>query len=112
MTIIEALKMPEAENPHGVSVRKLHATEHVAANLITLEPGQALKLHKTPVDAFFYLLEGQGTVEIGGESRMVQAHTLVPSPAGIAHRLLNESAATVRFLVVKTPNPPAGGKIL
>ena len=61
MTIIEALKAPEAENPHSVSVRKLHATEHVAANLVTLEPGQALKLHKTPVDAFFYLLEGRNT---------------------------------------------------
>ena len=112
MTIIEALKAPEAENPHSVSVRKLHATEHVAANLVTLEPGQALKLHKTPVDAFFYLLEGQGTVEIGGERRIVQAHTLVPSPAGIPHRLLNESTGTVRFLVVKTPNPTESGKIL
>jgi len=112
MTMIDALNAPEAENPHGVSVRKLHATKHVAANLITLEPGQALKLHKTPVDAFFYILEGQGTVEIGGERRTAPPNTLIPSPAEIPHRLLNESQGIVRVLVVKTPGPTESGKLL
>jgi quercetin dioxygenase-like cupin family protein len=112
MKTIEALTAAEVENPHGVSVRKLHETSHVVASLITLKPGEALHLHKTPVDAFFYALEGQGTVEIGGERQTVRPHTLVPSPAGITHRLLNESSGMVRFLVVKTPGSAGGGKIV
>ncbi len=112
MDTVFAPHAPETPNPHGVSVRKLHETDHVVAVFITLSPGQALKLHKTPVDAFFYALDNGGTVEIGGEKRPVAAHTLVPSPAGIPHRLLNESGETVRFLVVKTPRPAESTKVL
>ncbi|MCX6561476.1 MAG: cupin domain-containing protein [Candidatus Aminicenantes bacterium] len=112
MKMIQALLAPEAENPHGVSVRPLHDTEHVAAVMITLEPGQSLKLHRTPVDAFFFALEGEPTVEVGGERRTIAPWTLVDSPALVPHRILNESMTRVRVLVVKTPKPTTSGKIL
>jgi quercetin dioxygenase-like cupin family protein len=112
MKKILSLLAPETENPHGVSVRKLHETEHVVTVLITLQPGQALKLHKTPVDAFFFGLEGEGTVEIGGEREKLASFTLVDSPARIPHRILNESDGLVRVLVVKTPRPGESTKIL
>ncbi len=112
MKAISALQVPEADNPHGVSVRKLHESEHVAAEFITLEPGQSLKLHKTPVDAFFFALEGEPTVEIGGERQTISPWTLADSPAAVPHRILNEGTKRVRVLVVKTPNPTAGPKIL
>jgi mannose-6-phosphate isomerase-like protein (cupin superfamily) len=63
MRIVSASEAPETDNPHGVSARPLHSSEHVQVSMITLQPGQALKLHSTPVDAFFYVLEGSGTVE-------------------------------------------------
>jgi len=91
------------KNTHGVSARGLHSTEHVQVSLITLQPGEALKLHRTPVDAFFYVLEGEGLVEIGDERELVGADTLIDSPARIPHRLLNEGNGVFRVLVVKTP---------
>ncbi len=112
MKTVYAPETPEVSNPHQVSVRKLHETDHVAAVWITLKPGEALKLHVTPVDAFFFALEGRGTVEIGGEKQVVEPQTLIHSPARIPHRLLNESQETVRFLVVKTPRPTQNGRIL
>jgi len=112
MKIIEAWNAPDAPNPHGVSARGLHATEHVQVVLVTLEAGEALKRHITPVDVFFYVLEGQGIVEIGEEREEVSADMLVESPARIPHRLINEGSDVFRVLVVKTPRPTEATRIL
>jgi len=112
MKIVSAYEAPESENPHGVSARPLHSTEHVQVSILTLSPGQALKLHSTPVDAFFYVLEGSGTVEIGEESEHVSEGMLIDSPAKIPHRLLNEGTETFRFLVVKTPRQADATRLL
>ena len=112
MEIINALEVLDMENAHGMSAKPLHSTEHVQAVMITLAPGEALKLHLTPVDAFFYVLEGAGVVEIGGEQEHVHQDQLILSPAKIAHRLWNESDATFRFLVVKTPRQKEKSRLL
>lgn len=112
MNIIKALEAAPGDNPHGVDARSLHSTEYVQVTMITLKPGEGLKLHLTPVDAFFYVLEGTGKVEIGGEIEEVQADMLVDSPARVPHRLFNESDADFRFLVVKTPRQADPTKLL
>ncbi len=112
MHIVNALTAAESSNPHGVSARELFSTEHAQVVMVTLQPGEALKLHITPVDVFFYVLEGAGIVEIGGEQQPVVRDMLVESPARIPHRLLNESDAVFRFLVVKTPRPTTSTKLL
>ena len=112
MKIVRALEVAQSENPHGVDARGLHSTEHVQVSMITLKSGEGLKLHLTPVDAFFYILEGTGKVEIGGETQEVGADMLVESPARIPHRLFNESDADFRFLVVKTPRQTDATRLL
>jgi mannose-6-phosphate isomerase-like protein (cupin superfamily) len=81
-------------------------------SMITLKPGEGLKLHLTPVDAFSYVLEGTGKVEIGDEVEEVSKDTLIDSPARIPHRLFNEGDADFRFLVVKTPRQADATKLL
>jgi quercetin dioxygenase-like cupin family protein len=112
MNVVNALTAPESPNPHGVSARELLSTEHAQAVMVTLQPGEALKLHVTPVDVFFYVLEGEGIVEIGGEQRTVVRDTLVESPVRVPHRLLNESDGVFRCLVVKTPRPTEKTRLL
>lgn len=112
MKIVNAHEAATADNPHGVDVRPLHSTEHVEVNMVTLRPGEALKLHVTPVDAFFYVLDGMGKVEIGEEVEQVGADMLVHSPAHIPHRLFNDGNSDFRFLVVKTPRQAGGSKVL
>jgi quercetin dioxygenase-like cupin family protein len=104
---ITADKIAVADNPHGVDVRHLYSTPHVVASQITLEPGEVVKPHKVPVDAFFYVLEGTPSIEIEGEVLAAAPDTLVPSAAGHVHAIRNEGDARVRFLVIKTPNPKA-----
>ncbi len=112
MNIVHALTAAESPNPHEISARELLSTEHAQVVMVTLQPGEALKLHLTPVDVFFYVLEGEGVVEIGGERELVGRDTLVESPARIPHRLLNESDAVFRCLVVKTPRPTETTRLL
>lgn len=70
---------------------------------MSLAPGQTLKRHTTPVDVFFYILEGKGVVEIGEENQEVEKDTLIDSPKDIPHLLRNTEDSVFRFLVVKLP---------
>jgi quercetin dioxygenase-like cupin family protein len=99
-------------NPHHVDARKIYDTQHAMAVVITLKPGEALKKHITPVDVFFYVLEGIGQVEIGDEKQRVSKDMLVESPARIPHTWSNESEEIFRVLVVKVPKPTEETKLL
>lgn len=79
---------------------------------ITLQPGESLKPHKTPVDVFFYILEGNPTVHVGDNSTVFTKDTLVESPKEIVHYLSNSGNEIARILVVKTPNPQNSTKVL
>ncbi|MGC9436002.1 MAG: cupin domain-containing protein [Methanomicrobiales archaeon] len=105
MIVRQVSEVPVSENPHGVDARQVYDSEHAVAVVITLQPGESLKKHITPVDVFFYTLEGTGTVEIGGERETVGSGVLVESPAGIPHRWMNDAEGVFRVLVVKVPKP-------
>lgn len=105
MQTISAELTAVADNPHGVDVRHLYSTPHVVVSQIALEPGEVVKPHKAPVDAFFYVLEGEASIEVEGDVVKAARDTMVPSAAGHLHAIRNESEGRVRFLVVKTPNP-------
>lgn len=107
MKVINARDGADKPNPHGVSAKVLHENPHAVVLQITLEAGQSLRLHTTPVDVFFYVLEGSGIVQVGEEQREVHVDDLIDSPKGIPHRLLNPGDGRFRFLVVKTPKPGA-----
>ena len=92
-------------NPHGVDARNLYNTENAMITIITLEPGQSLIRHITPVDVAFYVLEGTGVVEIGDEKMQVTKDTLIESPKDIVHCWYNESSNLLRFMVIKAPKP-------
>jgi mannose-6-phosphate isomerase-like protein (cupin superfamily) len=100
------------DNPHNVDARKIYDTNHAQAVHITLNPGESLKRHITPVDVFFYVLEGTGIVEIGDEKKEVGSDTLIESPAKIVHCWYNESNEILRILVVKVPRPTESTRIL
>lgn len=112
MKIVEVKNVGSKPNPHGVDARNISDTESAQVVLITLKPGEALKKHITPVDVFFYVIEGDVIVEIGDERAVAGQDTLVESPAKIPHRLINESNGIGRILVVKTPKPTEATKIL
>jgi quercetin dioxygenase-like cupin family protein len=112
MKITNIAQVVSGPNPHHVDARKVYDTENAIAVVITLQPGEFLKKHITPVDVFFYVLEGTGIVEIGDEKEVCSKDTLIESPARIPHRWINESNDIFRVLVVKVPKPVEETKLL
>jgi len=112
MKVVDVKQAETTPNPHGVQAARVYDTEHAQAVHILLRPGESLKRHATPVDVFFYVLEGEGTVEIGEERERVGRDTLVESPARIPHRWVNEGQGDLRILVVKVPRPREETRIL
>lgn len=96
---------PLMENAHNVDARNLYNTEHAVITVLTLNPGQTLKRHKTPVDAAFFVLSGVGIVEIGEEKLEVGANTFIESPKEIMHCWYNESDEKLVIMVIKSPKP-------
>lgn len=112
MKIVDATKTPSSENPHHVDARKLCEIPNAVVVMITLQPGESLKRHMTPVDVIFYVLEGTGVIEIGDEKSTAGKDTLIESPARIPHRWINESTSVFRVLVIKVPKPTEETKLL
>jgi len=77
-----------------------------------LNPGESLKRHITSVDVFFYVLEGNGIVEIGDEQRKVAPDTLVESPKKALYCWCNKSNEILRIPVVRVPRPTGSARIL
>ncbi len=112
MKIINARTAPASPNPHVVEAALVYDSEHATAVHLTLEPGQSLKRHITPVDVFFYVLEGTGVVEIGEETETVGPDSVIDSPARIPHCWHNRADQTLRVLVVKVPRPTEQTRLL
>ncbi len=112
MEVFKVNEIKIEETPHKVDVRKLYDKDSAQAVHITLQPGEALKPHITPVDVFFYVLEGTPEILVGKEKIQVQADSLVESPKGIVHCLYNNSTNAARILVVKAPKPTTQAKLL
>ncbi len=112
MKIVEVKQAQLTENPHKIESRKLYDADSAQVMHISLQPGQALKPHITPVDVFFYVLEGTPHVLVGEEKIQVNADSLVESPKDIVHCLYNESDTLARILVVKAPKPTAQTKFV
>ncbi len=92
-------------NKNGVIGRRIYDMPEGQIIHMTVEAGCNLPAHKTPVNVVFYVLEGELTIEIGGERQACPAGTLVESPTQISHALINRTDKTARLLVMKLPKP-------
>jgi quercetin dioxygenase-like cupin family protein len=108
VNVLEITKVgetPISKNPHGVDARQIYNHENAQVIVLTLQPGESLRRHITPVDVFFYVLEGRGVVEVGDENQEVSKDTIIHSPAKIIHCWHNKSDSKLRIMVAKTPKP-------
>ena len=105
MKPITVAESPVVPNPHGLDAHRLFASPHVEVVHISLPPGKALVRHASPVDSLFYVIDGTATIESGSERVTAPSGTTMPHPARTMHQVLNETAAQLRFLVIKTPKP-------
>lgn len=52
---------------------------------------------------FFFVLEGEATLEIAGEREVLRKYEGAEVPPGAPHQMFNESGGEIEFLVVSQP---------
>lgn len=107
MEVVKINSVPLKETPRGIAGRQLIDLPDIHIMNLVLNPGERVPDHVTPVDVLFHVIEGQGTVRIGGETANVEAGEIIVSPAKIPHGLQASEDSKLSVLVMKTPNPKA-----
>lgn len=93
----------DAEKPPKVT---LFESERLLLGLNCLEPGQAQKVHThADQDKFYFVLEGTGKFEVGGETRTEGQGCAVWAPAGVEHGVIATGDAPLVLLVGIAPAP-------
>jgi mannose-6-phosphate isomerase-like protein (cupin superfamily) len=86
----------------GSTIRELHHTDEQSLAEATLEPGQATDRHyHSRTEEIYFLLEGEGEMEVDGEHRRVVPGDAVLIPAGAWHQIRAETV--LRFLCCCAP---------
>ncbi|MCG8607073.1 cupin domain-containing protein [bacterium] len=84
----------------------LFETDHFFCDVYCLEPGQVQKLHSHQnADKVYFVLEGNGIIQIGSEERIVQKNEICLAPAGQQHGVRNNTDQRLSLLVFMSPNP-------
>ena len=69
-----------------------------------LSPGEMIPPHThTREDECNFVLEGELTLDVGGEIVVAKADSFVIKPRGVSHALCNTATVPVRFLEFHTP---------
>ena len=91
----------------GVACDGWHLVNQASLSVIRerMPPGAAETHHfHGQARQFFYVLAGQATMRIEEEDVVLQAGEGVEIPPGVPHRIRNEGASDVHFLVVSQPH--------
>ncbi len=112
MNISNVSETQVKQNVHQVDARMLYDKDSAQAVHMQLNPGQSLKPHITPVDVFFFVIEGTPDVLIGEDKKRGETNSLVESPKDTVHCIYNNTDSIVRILVVKAPRPTTATKVL
>ncbi|MGM0502368.1 MAG: cupin domain-containing protein [Bacillota bacterium] len=104
---MEIIKMDQVEgskNKRGVIAKGLLRNDDAQIMNLVLEPGDEVGEHSVPVNVFFYIVEGTGTLQIGDESKVVEAKDIIPCPPNTTMSLQADQGEKFVVLNVKTPS--------
>ncbi|MCH7678319.1 cupin domain-containing protein [candidate division KSB1 bacterium] len=84
----------------------LFETRNFFCDIYCLEPGQIQKAHThNGADKIYFVLEGQGTIQIGNEEKIVKKNEICLAKSGLVHGVKNSSDERLTLLVFMAPNP-------
>jgi len=88
----------------GSTIRELHHTQVQSLAEATLEVEQATERHYHRVtEEIYFVLKGQGKMEVEGETTHVRPGDAVLIPAGAWHQLENNGTSELRILCCCAP---------
>jgi quercetin dioxygenase-like cupin family protein len=70
----------------------------------TYQPMAYVEMHSHKVqEQVYHVLDGEGAMHIGDETRIVRRHDVIFIPPGIPHSIVNNGLTDLTFIVVTTP---------
>lgn len=77
---------------------------HVDFRISVYQPmGYVATHHHKVQEQIYYILEGEGLMEIAGQKTIVTPFTTIFIPPGVEHAIYNTGLTDLRFIVVTTP---------
>jgi quercetin dioxygenase-like cupin family protein len=107
MILVEIIKLEELEgktNKRGVVAKAVLKNDNAQVMNLILSEGDIVPAHQVPVDVFFYVREGKGTLRIGEESNVVEEGTIITCPPNTEMELKADQGEKFEVLNVKTPS--------
>lgn len=94
--------------PGGKVRKRVFITDKLEMELVCYEPGTStVEHHHVGQDEIFMILEGSGTITVGGEPVRVGPGSLVYAPADIKHGIEPDRDGRMVMVFVKAPGRSA-----
>lgn len=77
--------------------------ENFVMGYVELEPGGSVPMHDHVQEEVYYIVEGNGTIEVGNETREVKTGDAVYIPPNDPHCLTNTSTKQMTMMFVYSP---------
>ena len=79
-------------------------TKHFDFRLSTYQPKGFVAKHRQEVEEqIYYMLEGEGLMELDGVRKVVRSGATIFIPSGVEHALYNTGTNDLTFLVITSP---------
>ena len=102
--LVRAAEVEPVEMVPGVWRRTLSYGQRLMVVQTTLEEGTVVPVHSHPHEQITYIVEGQLTMEVGGQTHVLGPGDSLLLPGDVEHG----ATAIERTLVIDTFSPPRG----
>ncbi len=108
MIDVRSLKDLVEFQPGGKVRKRVFITDKIEMELVCYEPGTStVEHHHVGQDEIFIIMEGTGTITVGGEPVRVGPGSLVFAPADIKHGIEPDKDGRMVMVFVKAPGRSA-----
>jgi len=100
MEVIKLDKLEGEKNKKGIMAKKLISKDNVTLTNLVLAPGDMVPAHSVPVDVFFYIVKGKGTLKIGDEEKVVEEREVIICPPETTMMLKADQGGKIKHFFV------------
>ncbi|SRR6056297_1152315 len=103
MSVIKLENLEQHENMRGIMTKDVLKNEDVQVKNLNLKEGDVVPPHQVPVNVFFHVLEGKGSIMIGDETFQLDEKDFITCPPNTKMKVMADRGAKFSILNVKTP---------
>lgn len=89
---------------------KTVGSEQLGVSLVRMEPGDRIKLHRHAYEEAYFVLEGEGVMQLAEEEIRLESGVAVYVPPNLIHGQVNTGDGVLRILCSLSP-PPVEGEV-